>query len=254
MTSSLTHQPTGPQRPFLNTPFFPLDLNHSTLYNLYAGNANCINQLVQSANLFGIKDLNDTEPGLHSAFSIPTTLPVAEAETGNRSKIDANSLLFSTIKTTPPTTGNEFLGACDFVSQQSGSSSRLDSSMHDLSTHAIGSCDSDGSISSSHSVTNEAANHGVIHGSQSNEKKRKELVRDDAYWIRRQKNNDAAKRSRDSRRRREDEVAVRAALLEQENLRLRFEVERLRTEIERHRIVAINSKLVGHNPFVSAAI
>lgn len=32
-------------------------------------------------------------------------------------------------------------------------------------------------------------------------KKRKELVRDDAYWERRRKNNDAAKRSRDSRRR-----------------------------------------------------
>jgi hypothetical protein len=61
----------------------------------------------------------------------------------------------------------------------------------------------------------------------------------------------------------EDEVAVRAALLEQENLRLRFEgkftntrvlirvvVERLRTEIEHARIVALNSKLV-RNPFAA---
>ncbi|KAE9549888.1 hypothetical protein FO519_006893 [Halicephalobus sp. NKZ332] len=77
------------------------------------------------------------------------------------------------------------------------------------------------------------------------EKKKKELVRDDAYYERRRKNNDAAKRSRDSRRKKEDEVAMRAALLEQENLRLRFEVERLRSEIDRHRIVAINSKLVA---------
>lgn len=38
----------------------------------------------------------------------------------------------------------------------------------------------------------------------------------------------------------EDEVAVRAVILEQENLRLRFELERLRTEIERHRLVAFN--------------
>ena len=38
---------------------------------------------------------------------------------------------------------------------------------------------------------------------------------------------------------------MRAALLEQENLRLRFEVERLRTEIDRHRIAALNSKIVA---------
>lgn len=38
---------------------------------------------------------------------------------------------------------------------------------------------------------------------------------------------------------------MRAALLEQENLRLRFEVERLRTEIDRHRIVALNTKIVA---------
>uniref|UniRef100_A0A915NXF3 BZIP domain-containing protein n=1 Tax=Meloidogyne floridensis TaxID=298350 RepID=A0A915NXF3_9BILA len=66
------------------------------------------------------------------------------------------------------------------------------------------------------------------------------LIRDDAYWERRRKNNYAAKRSRDTRRRKEDEVAVRAVILEQENLRLRFELERLRTEIERYRIVAFS--------------
>uniref|UniRef100_A0A915D4W5 BZIP domain-containing protein n=1 Tax=Ditylenchus dipsaci TaxID=166011 RepID=A0A915D4W5_9BILA len=69
-------------------------------------------------------------------------------------------------------------------------------------------------------------------------KKRKGVVRDEAYWERRRKNNDAAKRSRDSRRRKEDEVAVRAAILEQENMRLRFEVDRLRTEVDRHRSLA----------------
>uniref|UniRef100_A0AC34QND4 BZIP domain-containing protein n=1 Tax=Panagrolaimus sp. JU765 TaxID=591449 RepID=A0AC34QND4_9BILA len=77
------------------------------------------------------------------------------------------------------------------------------------------------------------------------EKKKKDLVRDSAYYERRRKNNDAAKRSRDSRRKKEDEVAMRAALLEQENFRLRIEVERLRKEIDHHRIVAINSKLVA---------
>ena len=52
---------------------------------------------------------------------------------------------------------------------------------------------------------------------------------------RRKKNNEAAKRSRDSRRAKEDEIAIRAAFLEQENLQLKWEAARLRTEIGRLR-------------------
>ena len=52
---------------------------------------------------------------------------------------------------------------------------------------------------------------------------------------RRKKNNEAAKRSRDSRRAKEDEIAIRAAFLEQENLQLKWEATRLRTEIGRLR-------------------
>jgi len=44
------------------------------------------------------------------------------------------------------------------------------------------------------------------------------------YWERRRKNNEAAKRSRDIRRANERRVALRAALLERENERLRSEV------------------------------
>ncbi|KAI1719315.1 basic region leucine zipper domain-containing protein [Ditylenchus destructor] len=61
------------------------------------------------------------------------------------------------------------------------------------------------------------------------DKKRKGLVRDDAYWERRRKNNDAAKRSRDSRRR-----------------------KRLKSEIERHRIVAFTtSSAITQSPLVA---
>ena len=52
---------------------------------------------------------------------------------------------------------------------------------------------------------------------------------------RRKKNNEAAKRSRDTRRAKEDEIAIRAAFLEQENLQLKWEAARLRTEISRLR-------------------
>ncbi|KAK6182336.1 hypothetical protein SNE40_010046 [Patella caerulea] len=54
--------------------------------------------------------------------------------------------------------------------------------------------------------------------------------KDDSYWERRRKNNDAAKRSRDSRRMKEEEIAMRAAFLEQENLKLRAQVAILKNE------------------------
>ena len=54
--------------------------------------------------------------------------------------------------------------------------------------------------------------------------------KDASYWERRRKNNDAAKRSRDSRRAKEEEIALRAAFLEQENLKLRAQVAILKNE------------------------
>ena len=55
--------------------------------------------------------------------------------------------------------------------------------------------------------------------------------KDDAYWERRRKNNEAAKRSRDARRQKENEIAMRAQFLEQENLQLKMELVQLRTEL-----------------------
>ncbi|XP_041351195.1 uncharacterized protein LOC121370146 [Gigantopelta aegis] len=57
-----------------------------------------------------------------------------------------------------------------------------------------------------------------------------EQSKDTAYWERRRKNNEAAKRSRDSRRQKEEEIAMRAAFLEQENLKLRAQVAILKNE------------------------
>lgn len=54
--------------------------------------------------------------------------------------------------------------------------------------------------------------------------------KDIAYWERRRKNNEAAKRSRDTRRHKEEEIAMRAAFLEQENLKLRAQVAILKNE------------------------
>lgn len=56
-----------------------------------------------------------------------------------------------------------------------------------------------------------------------------------SYWERRRKNNEAAKRSRDARRAKEDEIAIRAAFLEQENLKLKCKVVSLTNELTRLR-------------------
>ncbi|KAL3984359.1 olfactory receptor [Sarotherodon galilaeus] len=70
-------------------------------------------------------------------------------------------------------------------------------------------------------------------------KARKMLVPDDQkdekYWSRRVKNNEAAKRSRDARRLKENQISVRAAFLERENAALRQEVADMRKELGRCR-------------------
>ncbi|XP_077445994.1 D site albumin promoter binding protein a [Stigmatopora argus] len=70
-------------------------------------------------------------------------------------------------------------------------------------------------------------------------KARKMLVpnehKDEKYWNRRVKNNEAAKRSRDARRLKENQISVRAAFLERENDALRLEVADMRKELGRCR-------------------
>lgn len=87
---------------------------------------------------------------------------------------------------------------------------------------------------------------GLSSSSQPSSSSRKRSMRtlpteqkDDAYWERRRKNNEAAKRSRDARRAKEDEIAIRAAFLEQENLRLRVDLAAARQEVEKLRTALV---------------
>ena len=59
-----------------------------------------------------------------------------------------------------------------------------------------------------------------------------ESAKDDKYWERRRKNNQAAKRSRDLKRQKEMTVKERAACLEDENRQLREEVQKLKEYIK----------------------
>lgn len=76
--------------------------------------------------------------------------------------------------------------------------------------------------------------HDSKHSNSKSKKKKREQLPDTmktpSYWERRRKNNEAAKRSRDARRAKEDQIAIRAAILEQENMRLRIELQALKEE------------------------
>ncbi|CAG6015247.1 D site albumin promoter binding protein b isoform 2-T3 [Menidia menidia] len=71
-----------------------------------------------------------------------------------------------------------------------------------------------------------------------------EDLKDEKYWTRRHKNNEAAKRSRDARRLKENQISVRAAYLERENAALRQEVAEMRKELGRCRNIL--SKYENH--------
>lgn len=72
--------------------------------------------------------------------------------------------------------------------------------------------------------------------------KRESSDKDDAYFERRRKNNAAAKKSRDRRRVKEDEIAIRAAFLERENMELKFELASARKQLSlfQQGIAAVN--------------
>uniref|UniRef100_A0A914X9U9 BZIP domain-containing protein n=1 Tax=Plectus sambesii TaxID=2011161 RepID=A0A914X9U9_9BILA len=80
-----------------------------------------------------------------------------------------------------------------------------------------------------------------------------EEKKDSAYWERRRKNNDAAKRSRDIRRQKEEQIAMRAAFLEQENLKLKAQVAVLKNETAKlHLMMFSNAHRNLHDGFKSS--
>lgn len=73
-------------------------------------------------------------------------------------------------------------------------------------------------------------NEGQQSDSSSNGNKT-DPIKDYAYYERRRKNNAAAKKSRDRRRIKEDEIAIRAAFLERENLELKIELTAVKRQL-----------------------
>ncbi|XP_023026069.1 giant isoform X1 [Leptinotarsa decemlineata] len=76
-------------------------------------------------------------------------------------------------------------------------------------------------VQSCHNVTNKNMRRTQSTSTQS---------ADPVYLEKRKKNNEAAKRSRDARRAKEDEIAIRCAFLEQENLQLKCRIAALESD------------------------
>ncbi|CAD5206482.1 unnamed protein product [Bursaphelenchus okinawaensis] len=71
--------------------------------------------------------------------------------------------------------------------------------------------------------------------------------KDQAYYAKRKKNNDAAKRSRDARRLKEEQTAQRAAELEQENQYLKQRIEELNRQLSYHKTLKALAEAADSN-------
>lgn len=104
------------------------------------------------------------------------------------------------------------------------------------STHVYSNCTT---------PTGQSTQESSLLGSSGSRKRGRPLpghMKDDAYWERRRKNNEAAKRSRDLRRAKEDEVAIRCAYLEQENFKLKCDLMKTQIEFDKLRALWMNSQ------------
>ncbi|XP_067635475.1 protein giant [Eurosta solidaginis] len=86
-----------------------------------------------------------------------------------------------------------------------------------VSSSAHGGEDSNNNQTKLHKLTSHSS-----HGGQ---------MKDAAYYERRRKNNAAAKKSRDRRRIKEDEIAIRAAYLERQNIELLCQIDALKAQL-----------------------
>ena len=138
---------------------------------------------------------------------------------------------------TSPLTPPHFSKANGMNNNIVGSIPTIPSSSSSLPSPTIGYPRDTGSVSSE----NGNSNVNLTAAGRRRPRSLPDEQKDDMYWERRRKNNEAAKRSRDARRAKEDQIAIRAALLEQENLKLRVEVAALKTETAKLRCMLYNS-------------
>ena len=74
-------------------------------------------------------------------------------------------------------------------------------------------------------------------------------MKDDRYWQKRQKNNEAARVSREAKRKKENQIVMRAAFLESENANMKADVEKINAHnaVIREDVKMLSARLVGYH-------
>lgn len=63
-------------------------------------------------------------------------------------------------------------------------------------------------------------------------KRNTSIIKDDQYWLRREKNNAAAKRSRDARRQKEEQTKHENQILREENEKLKYTLNKYQEHVK----------------------
>lgn len=199
----------APVRPFRTHPMDPFGVYNNALM---VGSSGTL-----SPTVFGLQSLYDTpsSPSFPSLAFTPLTSRLLQRKRRAESREAASTSTSSA------------------VVPNSSSSTRVISNAGSSSTRIMSSAGSSTSDKANSKITTSSlSSKDDSHDSDGDGKETSsaEVTKDVAYWERRRKNNEAAKRSRDARRQKEEEIALRAAYLEQENLKLKAQIAVLKNE------------------------
>ncbi|XP_070578391.1 D site-binding protein-like [Ptychodera flava] len=249
INAAMRQNATRPLRPFK-----PYTASHEMLSYAGFGTAGLHPYAALSMRM-GMTPLPTIQPGLTQGLA-PHLMTLANEATKlvpQAPRVDPSSLerkrTISQVSSSPNTASNAHadtaISGKPTVHNESGDNSKQMESIMAAAPSTSSSSSLPG-LSSLPSMCSSSAAAAALHSDRLSgaSRKRRSLpdeMKDESYWERRRKNNDAAKRSRDARKAKEDEVAIRAALLEQENIRLRVEVAALKEETARLRCVLYNS-------------
>lgn len=210
---------------------------HSSYYPTTTSTMNCSTAGVLEHELRSVTSLNHSDPlksPPKSTFRYDTSTGWDATARSLSNNLSTSSSVTSNHGLVMPTTQHQQIDQHQHVpSSPPPASSTLASSI---------SLNSPGSGSSSSMVL---GGDTALSLAQMRKRKRRpqpipEDCKDDAYWERRKRNNESAKRSREMRRMKEQQTTMRVIYLEQDNLRLKTEVDMLRTELEKLREILYN--------------
>ena len=200
--------------------------NSSSTVQVNCTTSNRLNTVLSSGNRITTSDhgqLNQWNDGKSHSQPVPTiTSSNTNGINGNQGHVHHTSLTPSqcSLSSPPPPPDSPAMSGISSSASNSSISSPFSRQM-----------DTETSVSGYTSIISES-------GSKKRKRRPQPIpdnCKDDAYWERRKRNNESAKRSRELRRYKEQQTTMRVIYLEQDNLKLKTEVDMLRTELEKLR-------------------